>query len=599
MPSTNELISVKFYVLLMVGTILLLTLSLTVYIKYTDNYYDEQERLINKFHIRSVYAYERIDDELQNIRMHHTEEHLRELAPDEVKFFPEKHRDHIKVIQRLFDKLLNLRDKYKFEVMQHPTLLHHFENAIHIFDNIKIYWKEEQNKTSIDSFFETSINDLLALDAEIEVLRDGHGHIAYTINEQISKNRKHDELILFVIVFVLAMVGLFASRRFLGLIHSGITRRLEVERVLSQNLVISKGQQVEMETLRRSNKAMIMALADLAENRDSNTGEHVLRVARITQKMAQILRQSGMEEITDTFLEQIALCSMLHDVGKVSVPDIILLKPGPLNAEERMIMQHHTVAGSNFLEKIRNHQETGSYIEMAIRIARSHHEQYQGGGYPDGLVGTDIPLEARIVTVSDVYDALTSWRPYKEPWPEEKVFAFIKNESGKLFDPKIVEAFFSVKELRADFSILEWREEMSVGIPALDNDHKAIIRLINEIGLVQKQFDSITVDLVLDELFNYTIRHFNREEFVLQEIKFPNIQSHARQHADFGDKVSDLRRRYLQRSDINAANELMMVMSDWIEKHIMVEDRKYYDWCTEAGLIASQIHIQLHLNQTN
>lgn len=594
MPINQELYSVRFYVLLMVGTILLLTLSLTTYIKYTDNYYDEQERLVNKFHIKSVYLYERIDDELQNIRMHHVEEHLRELAPEEVKHFPPNHTDHIKTIQRLFDRVNNLKEKYRYEIMKYPPLLQHLGYSLKLFDVIKKHWKAEKNDFSIDSFFEVSINELLTLDAEIAVLRDGHGHIAYTINEQISKDRKHDELILFLVVFLLVMVGLFASRRFLGLIHLGITKRLEIERVLNQNLVITKSQQVEMETLRRSNKAMIMALADLAENRDSNTGEHVLRVARITQKMAQRLRQGGMEEITDTFLEQIALCSMLHDVGKVSVPDRILLKPGPLNAEERMIMQHHTVAGSTFLEKIRNHQETGSYIEMAIRIARSHHEQYQGGGYPDGLVGDSIPLEARIVTVSDVYDALTSWRPYKEPWPEEKVFAFIKKESGKLFDPKVVDAFFSVKELRADFSILEWREEMSVGIPALDNDHKAIIRLINEIGLVQKQFDSITVDLVLDELFNYTIRHFQREESVLHEIQFPSVQSHAVQHADFGDRVSEMRRRYLQRSDMEAANELMIMMSDWITKHIMVEDKKYCAWCTEAGLIAAQLEVPLH-----
>ncbi|MBF0426746.1 MAG: bacteriohemerythrin, partial [Magnetococcales bacterium] len=234
--------------------------------------------------------------------------------------------------------------------------------------------------------------------------------------------------------------------------------------------------------------------------------------------------------------------------------------------------------GGHFLEKVKDLQEVGSYLEMAICIARSHHEQYQGGGYPDGLVGDAIPLEARIVAVSDVYDALTSWRPYKEPWPEEKVFAFIRDAAGKLFDPKVVAAFFAIKEHRAATPVLGWTEAMSVGIPDLDNDHKGIIRLINEIDIVQKQFDSITVGLVLDELFNYTVRHFQREESFLRGHAFPDLLDHELQHGRFADQVADLRRRYLHKNQPEAANELMELMGRWLARHILVEDMKYARW---------------------
>ncbi|MBF0311361.1 MAG: bacteriohemerythrin [Magnetococcales bacterium] len=421
------------------------------------------------------------------------------------------------------------------------------------------------------------MEEIEILVSEAEALRKGHEEAAKMIGQHLIRERQEDEWILLGIVLTLAWIGLTAGRRILRLIINEVDKRLVAERELSQSQLMTQKQQVEMSALQRSNRAIIMSLADLAEKRDSNTGEHVLRVARVTQKIALKLREDNTAAISDIFLEQIALCSMLHDVGKVSIPDRILLKPGPLTPEERRIMQEHSAAGCTYLKNAKDLQEVDSYLEMATRIARSHHEQYQGGGYPDGLAGEDIPLEARIVMVADVYDALTSWRPYKEPWSEEKALAFIRNESGKSFDPKVVAAFLEVIAHHKELPVITWTREMSVGVPDLDNDHKGIIRLINEIDIVQKRFDSITVELVLYELFNYTIRHFQREETFLRDNGFPAtlILDHAGQHNHFAGRVTELRRRYIHEKQPDIVSELTALMSKWLVNHIMIEDMKY------------------------
>jgi len=132
--------------------------------------------------------------------------------------------------------------------------------------------------------------------------------------------------------------------------------------------------------------------------------------------------------------EAVGYSSILHDIGKIHVPDRILAKPGPLDDDERRTMQQHTLAGERILAE-------SAFFDRARRIARSHHENWDGSGYPDHLSGENIPLEARIVHVADVYDALTTRRVYKDPWPPAIAAEAVRGERGRMFDPALVDAF--------------------------------------------------------------------------------------------------------------------------------------------------------------
>lgn len=202
------------------------------------------------------------------------------------------------------------------------------------------------------------------------------------------------------------------------------------------------------EQLKRAHQATVVALADLAEHKDTDTGEHVLRVERMTEAVARQLRASGhyAQDIDDLFLEQVGMAAILHDVGKVSVPDAILQKPAKLDAGEWEVMQSHAANGGAILERAARLVEGSSYLSLGAEIASGHHERWDGGGYPARLSGTAIPLAARIVAVVDVFDALTSERPYKKAWPRDEALDYIREQSGKQFDPLVVEAFLAVLE---------------------------------------------------------------------------------------------------------------------------------------------------------
>lgn len=187
----------------------------------------------------------------------------------------------------------------------------------------------------------------------------------------------------------------------------------------------------------------VMALAEVAESRDQGTGEHLVRMRTYAQILAEALRAGSpyAPEIDEKFLEDLYRSSPLHDIGKVGISDAILLKPDRLNAEEFEAVKQHTVIGANILEQAVFHSPHGDFLAMAAVIARFHHERFDGEGYPAELMGEEIPLAARIVTVADVFDAITSERPYKPAYSVEAARAIIRADSGKHFDPIIVEAF--------------------------------------------------------------------------------------------------------------------------------------------------------------
>lgn len=203
---------------------------------------------------------------------------------------------------------------------------------------------------------------------------------------------------------------------------------------------------------------VIFSLAKLAESRDTETGHHLERVQRYSRLLAQqLLRNPKFAGLIDPeFIRLIFLTSPLHDIGKVGIPDMVLLKPGRLSEAEFAIMKDHTVLGAQTLDAALDRYPDARFLKFARDIAAYHHERYDGSGYPYGLKGETIPLAARIVALADVYDALTSRRTYKPEFSHTITRAMIIQESGSHFDPDVVEAFLEVEQeferIRAQFS---------------------------------------------------------------------------------------------------------------------------------------------------
>jgi response regulator RpfG family c-di-GMP phosphodiesterase len=189
--------------------------------------------------------------------------------------------------------------------------------------------------------------------------------------------------------------------------------------------------------------AAVVALARLAEQRDNETGKHLERVAAFCRLLAQSMRADGLHPdlITDDWIEDLERSSALHDIGKVGIPDSILLKPGKLTPGEWEIMKTHAELGGRTIDSVLGETGKQDFLVMGRDIAWCHHEKWDGSGYPRGLVGEAIPLSARILAMADVYDALTSVRPYKQAWPHEEALAWIRERSGAHFDPDVVTAF--------------------------------------------------------------------------------------------------------------------------------------------------------------
>jgi two-component system response regulator RpfG len=192
-------------------------------------------------------------------------------------------------------------------------------------------------------------------------------------------------------------------------------------------------------------KETLLRLAKAGEYRDEVTGYHVVRMAKYSRQIAEALGLSEME------CDEIEYAAPMHDIGKIGIHDDVLLKPGKFEPQEWLTMQQHTTIGHAILSNSQSR-----YIQTGSIIALSHHEKFDGTGYPHGIVGIDIPLVARIVAVADVYDALVSNRPYKDPWTETDAQDYLEKHSGTQFDPICVEAFFerieTIKNIHLNFN---------------------------------------------------------------------------------------------------------------------------------------------------
>ncbi len=229
------------------------------------------------------------------------------------------------------------------------------------------------------------------------------------------------------------------------LVKSRVHNQLELKRYRDhlEELVDARTLQ-----LKKSKEATIEAMGIVAEGRDLETGGHIQRTKEYVRILAEELSKLDKytELLTPEYIELMFHSAPLHDLGKVAIPDMILLKPGRLNDQEFEIMKRHTVTGEETIEYAQKRLEEVQMLNMAREIAGGHHEWWDGSGYPRGLKGEQIPLSARIMALADVYDAVISRRPYKEPFSHDNVIEIIVNGSGSHFDPDIVEAFLKTKK---------------------------------------------------------------------------------------------------------------------------------------------------------
>ncbi|MEJ2216912.1 MAG: response regulator [Gemmatimonadota bacterium] len=230
-------------------------------------------------------------------------------------------------------------------------------------------------------------------------------------------------------------------------------------------------------------------LARAAEFRDDDTGQHTVRVGRVAARLAQILTVESEE------VELIRRAAPLHDVGKIGVPDAILLKEGRLTPEERAVMRTHTMIGARILSGSQS-----PLLQMAERIATTHHEHWDGAGYPAGLSADDIPLEGRIVAVADVFDSLTHERPYKVAWTARDTFAYIEDQADAHFDGRVVEALLRIApEIRVLESGLlvdaAPSSQIAVAEPPLEEPTESESALLARVRALTARHDELTREL--------------------------------------------------------------------------------------------------------
>ena len=331
----------------------------------------------------------------------------------------------------------------------------------------------------------------------------------------------------------------------------------------------------------------ILSLGVASEYRDSDTGWHIMRMTNIAQAIGKAMG------LPDAQKELLYAAAPMHDVGKIGIADGILLKPDKLTPEEFEIIKTHTDIGVSIL--------TGndSLMAAARDIAGSHHERWDGTGYPKGLSGENIPLLARICAVADVFDALTSQRPYKAAWPVEEATDWIVSQSGAHFDPAVVRAFeaampeiLRVRELYRDDIIdpklttalppilphadawVQWSDSLSTGIDTIDEHHRYLIELLNDLfDVVSRKGDVREIARLIKATDMYAKVHFRAEEQMMQHYGYAGIQHQEQQHHAFEAKIREFYEE-LHDNPLVARFDVLSYLRDWLIQHISVEDAK-------------------------
>ena len=337
--------------------------------------------------------------------------------------------------------------------------------------------------------------------------------------------------------------------------------------------------------LEESRTEAIHRLSAASEYRDNDTGWHVMRM---TNYALAIARHLGLPEEQRDML---FITAPMHDVGKIGIPDSILLKPARLTAEEREIMNRHTEIGETILKG------SDELITAAREIAGAHHERWDGLGYPRRLRGEEIPILARICAVADVFDALTTSRPYKTAWPVDDAVQMICDGAGTQFDPAVVEAFGAalpeisrIRELYRDDIIdptealtlpppvgrdhewVTWDDSLSVGIDVIDEHHRHLFDLVNDIyAVVADKRGARELARMIKALDLYAQVHFRAEERMMEHYGYAGAAQQKDQHQRFEARLREFHDE-LHVNPLTARHDVLEFARDWLVMHILHED---------------------------
>lgn len=340
--------------------------------------------------------------------------------------------------------------------------------------------------------------------------------------------------------------------------------------------------EVELEDARTE---AIRRLGTASEYRDNETGMHIMRMTNIAGAVAKAMGLSA------ELRELLSITAPMHDVGKIGIPDVIMLKPDKLTTAEFDTMKTHTEIGGRLLKG------TDVLIEAAREIALCHHENWDGSGYPKGIIGEEIPILARVCSVADVFDALMSNRPYKEAWSLEKTVYYICSESGKKFDPAVVVAFekalpeiVRIRELYRDDVIdpsqvlnlpdlhyhedryISWDDSLSVGIDVIDEHHRYLFDLVNDlIDVVANKLGARELGRVLKALGQYVLVHFQAEENMMEQYGYHRLDMQRQQHQKFLEQFKEFNEE-LHQNPLIAQFDILNYLRDWLTSHIRDED---------------------------
>jgi hemerythrin-like metal-binding protein len=357
-----------------------------------------------------------------------------------------------------------------------------------------------------------------------------------------------------------------------------------VNRILT--LEILGVRELELEEARAN---AIRTLGVASEYRDNETGWHIMRMANFAIAIAKALGLSEQQR------EILYVTAPMHDVGKIGIADSILRKTSRLTPDEFEIMKTHTTIGVSILSG------EDPIISAAREVAGSHHEKWDGTGYPHGLKGEEIPLLARICAIADVFDALTSTRPYKEPWPVEQAAEWIVSQSGKHFDPEVVKAFeqstpelLRIRELYRDDIIdpkemtklppvergkeewVSWNDSLNVGITAIDEHHRYLFDLLNDLhDVVVNKRGLRNVARLIKALDAYARVHFRAEEKMMSHYGYEDLKHQEKQHHAFEEKIGEFYEE-LHLNPLVAQFDAMLYLRTWLVNHILIEDIKLH-----------------------
>ena len=362
-----------------------------------------------------------------------------------------------------------------------------------------------------------------------------------------------------------------------------------LEEIISRRMLESRLQVSQFE-LEDNYREIVRTLGIAAEFRDNDTGLHIVRMGHYSAVLG------GSVGLPQNELELLLLTAPMHDVGKIGIPDSILLKAGKLTEDEYTLIKTHTTIGGKILNS------NSPTIVTARAIAMSHHEKWDGSGYPYGLKAEEIPLYGRICAIADVFDALTMERPYKQPWPIEKAVDLIKEGAGRHFDPTLVQAFLDclpkilhireiyqdgtdsigksvfVRPLKTDDKDSPlWSHQFVTGIPRIDDQHRFLFSLVDRLEQAFHQRQAVLeICTALKELESYVFIHFAEEERLMLQCHYEGCAVHKEQHANFEHQV---RQSWALVRDncFLAGRSLIGFLRAWLVNHIMGSDMKLKD----------------------